>query len=205
MDSLSSPRIDNVSGIILAGGKSSRFGFNKAFAEVDGTRLIEKVISVIESVFEHLIIITNTPEDFAYLRLPLFEDQVKGIGPLGGILTGLRSIPDDAGFVVGCDMPFLNGDLVRYMIDAQSDFDAVVPKFGWRVEALHALYHKRCLPAIEKMIGDKVYQTFRFLEVPRVRYIETKEMRTTDPELRSMVNINSEQELKDIGREGEQA
>src|SRR3989339_729492 len=107
--------IGKVTGVILAGGKSRRFGKNKSFIQIDGTPLIERVVTVMGSVFEHRLLVTNTPEEYAYLGLPMVQDLIKGIGPLGGIYTGLETIADDAGFFVACDMPYLNADLVRHL------------------------------------------------------------------------------------------
>ncbi len=142
--------IQGITGIILSGGKSSRYGMNKALAPFNGTTIIEKVVTVMNSVFHKTILITNDPEEYASLNLPVYQDIVKGIGPVGGIFTGLESMPDPRGFVVACDMPFLNPDLIRYMVSRKSGFDAVVPKVGWKIESLHALYHRDCLPAIRE-------------------------------------------------------
>lgn len=194
------PRLRGITGIILAGGKSSRYGMNKAFVEINGVRLIERVVRVMESVFEQMIVITNTPRDYAFLQLPMYVDLIKGLGPLGGILTGLEAISDDTGFVVACDMPFLNADLVRSMVDMRDDYYAVVPKITWKIEALHALYDKRCLPAIRELIDSQEYQTTKFFKKIRVRYVEEDEIRASDPFLRSFVNINSPRELLDAER-----
>jgi len=191
------PRLKGITGIILAGGKSSRYGMNKALVEINGVRLIERVFRVMESIFEHLIIITNTPHDYAYLKLPMYEDLIKGLGPLGGILTGLDAISNDAGFVVACDMPFLNADLVRYMVDMRDNYYAVVPKITWKIEALHALYDKRCLPAIRELIESQEFQAIKFFDMIRVRYVEEDEIRASDPLLRSFFNVNSPRELLD--------
>ncbi|MCP4683145.1 MAG: molybdenum cofactor guanylyltransferase [Desulfobacterales bacterium] len=189
------PGFMNVSGVILAGGKSSRYGRNKALVSLKGTPLIEKVIAVMQPLFQELIIITNTPGEYAYLKLPMHEDLIKGLGPIGGIYTGLTAISNDAGFFVACDMPYLNGELIRYMVESSDDFDAVVPKIAGNMEALFSLYRKRCLPAMEGLIESREYQIVRFFHLVSVLYIGEKEVRRFDPDLRSFTNINSPQEL----------
>ena len=184
-----------ISGIILAGGKSSRYGRNKALVEINGVRLIERVIRVMEPLFERLIIITNTPQDYAYLKLPMVEDLIKGLGPLGGLFTGLQTMSDDAGFFVACDMPFLSGELIRHMVEVMEDFDAVVPKVDWKIEALHAIYTKHCIPAIKALIDNKEYQVIKFFQSVRVRYLNEEEILDFDPEMRSFFNINRPEEL----------
>jgi len=187
--------IDGITGLILAGGKSSRFGKNKALVELDGIRLIERVIRVMGSVFQRLIIVTNTPHEYAYLKLPMVEDFIKGLGPIGGIYTGLASISDDAGFFVACDMPFLCQPLIRHMTELRTDFDVVLPKIDWKIEALHALYSKRCLPAIKEAIDSQEYQVIRFFPKVRVKYLDEDEIRKYDPQLNTFFNINKPQEL----------
>ncbi|MGD8985694.1 MAG: molybdenum cofactor guanylyltransferase [Desulfobacteraceae bacterium] len=188
-------RLSGISGIILAGGRSSRYGRNKALVEINGIRVIERVIRVMEPLFERLIIITNTPQDYAYLKLPMVEDLIKGLGPLGGIFTGLQTMSDEAGFFVACDMPFLSGDLVRHMVDVMEDFDVVVPKVDWKVEPLHAIYTKRCIPAIKELIDNKDYQIIKCFQSVRIRYLSKEEIYGLDPELRSFFNINRPEEL----------
>ena len=184
-----------ITGIVLAGGKSNRYGRNKALVEMDGIRLIERVIGVVEPIFEHLLIITNTPQDYAYLKLPMVEDLIKGLGPLGGIFTGLQTISDEAGFFVACDMPFVNAELIHHMADVMEDFDAVVPKVDWKIETLHAIYTKSCIPAIKELIDNRDYQIFNFFQKVRVRYLNENEIRGFDPELRSFFIINRPEEL----------
>ena len=185
----------DIAGLILLGGKSSRYGSNKAMVEVDGVRLIERAVRVMRPLFQEVILLTNTPRDYAYLGLPMVEDLIKGLGPLGGVYTGLETISCDAGFFVACDMPFLNQALILHLVANRKGFDAVVPRVGWMIEPLHAVYTKRCLPAIRHLIDSREYQIFKFLPNVRVRYVEAEEIRVHDPQLRSFFNINEPQDL----------
>ena len=194
-DSNTADPYEDVTGIILAGGMSSRYGKNKALDTVAGIPLIERVIGVMQSLFRHLILITNMPEHYAYLKLPMKEDLIKGLGPLGGIYTALSTISNDAGFVVACDMPFLNRELIRYMVNAGMGYDAVVPRISGKTEALHSLYSKRCLPAIRKLIEAEEFQVFRFFPTVSVRYVGESEIDPLDPDHRSFFNINRPNDL----------
>ena len=187
--------IKEVTGLILAGGKSSRFGKNKALVEVGGVRLIERVIKVMGSVFKQVIIITNTPDEYAYLKLPMIEDLIKGLGPLGGLYTGLESISNETGFFVACDMPFLSEPLIRHIVEFRNEFDVILPKIDWKIEALHGLYNKRCLPAIRELIDSQQYQVIRFFPKMRVKYLDEAEIRKYDPELKTFFNINEPREM----------
>lgn len=192
------PSLKGVTGVVLAGGKSTRYGTNKAFAEIQGIRLVERTIRVMGSVFQRLLIVTNTPDEFAYLDLPMVEDLIKGFGPLGGIYTGLEAIDDEAGFFVACDMPFLRENFLRHMVSLRGDHDAVVPRVRWMVEPLHALYAKKCLPAIRESIHSREYQILKFFQKIKVRYVEEEEIRRVDPDLKSFFNINRPEDLERI-------
>lgn len=187
--------IANVTGLILLGGKSSRYGSNKAFVELDGVRLVDRVAVVMKSIFHRVILLTNTPNEYSYLQLPMVQDLIKGFGPMGGIYTGLVTMQDDAGFFVACDMPFLNSKLIRHMVEVRGAFDAVVPRMDWMLEPLHALYSKKCLPAIQEAIGRDEHQILKCFAGMRVRYIDEEELRLWDQDLRSFFNINKPQDL----------
>ncbi|MBN2419813.1 MAG: molybdenum cofactor guanylyltransferase [Deltaproteobacteria bacterium] len=190
--------IEGITGIILAGGKSSRFGSNKALAKFNGTPLIERATGVLGRVFKKLMIITNSPLEYSYLKIPLYQDIVKGLGPVGGIYTGLDALEDGWAFFCACDMPFINEGLVRYIAGAREGFDAVVPKVDWKIEPLHALYSKNCLAAMKELIYKKEYQTIKAFKNINVRYIDEKEIKTCDPQLRTFLNVNRQDELEQI-------
>lgn len=190
-----SPLHTDVSGVVLAGGKSSRYGKNKSFVEVAGIPLIERTLRVMRSIFERVVLITNTPEEYAYLGLPMYTDLIRDLGPLGGIYTALKIMPTETGFVVASDMPSLNPALIRHMVALKEDVDVVVPRIDWKLEALHALYRKKCIPEIEKLIHEGTYQVFRFFTNVRVRYVDKDEILKFDPLLMSFYNINRPEEL----------
>ncbi len=190
-------KIKDVSGVVLAGGISSRYGKNKALVEFHGIPLIERVLGVMRPIFRHVIIITNTPDEYSHLKLPMYQDIIKGLGPLGGIFTGLQVIPN-SGFFVACDMPFLNQGLIRHMVEVRADFDLVVPRISGYMEALHSLYGKGCERKIEGLINSGIYQVFQFFNEVSIRYVEEDEVRMFDPDLKSFFNINSPEALNDF-------
>jgi molybdopterin-guanine dinucleotide biosynthesis protein A len=189
-------RIEGVTGVILAGGKSTRYGTNKAFAELHGVRLIERTIRVMGLVFPRLLLVTNSPAEYAYLHLPMVEDIIKGLGPLGGIYTGLETMEDEYGFFVACDMPYLKENLLRYMASLRRDYDAVVPRVTWMIEPLHALYTKKCLFSIRESIRSQEHQILKVFQKINVKYVEEEEIRSMDPDLESFFNINKPEDLE---------
>ena len=200
----SKSKVKDVTGVVLAGGKSLRYGRNKALVKVDGVSLIEKVLRVMESLFEELTLITNTPDVYAHLGLPMRPDLIKGLGPLGGIHAALSSINSDAGFFVACDMPALSGSLIHHMVMIRDDFDVVVPRISGKIETLHTLYHKRCLPSVKELIDSGGRQVFRFFPKVSVRYVEEEEIRIFDPQLASFYNVNRPEELNRFEKKGVQ-
>lgn len=155
------------SAVILAGGRSSRFmGINKALLKIGGHTIIERVCSVLKPIFDEVIVIANKPEDFKDLEpaITIYPDAVKNRGPLSGIYTGLLKMKNDAGFFCACDMPFLNGELIRYMLDRSQSFDIVCPWNGDKYfEPLHAVYGKTCIGPIRYLLENS--------SLPKVRNI----------------------------------
>jgi len=189
-------RFTHTAGVVLAGGRSSRYGSNKALAVVDGVPLIQRVVGVLEPIFQRVYVITNSPAEYEFLGLPMFRDLIPGLGPLGGIHTALRRMPEARGFFTACDMPRLNGRLIRHMVDQARDVDAVVPRISGMLEALHAVYARSCLPAIQALIDSRCRQVLRFFDSVTVRYLEAEEIRRYDPALESFFNINRPADMR---------
>lgn len=190
--------IKDVSGLILAGGESSRYGRNKALVKVNGISLIERVSLVMQSLFQEVILITNTPDEYSFLKLPMYEDLIKGLGPLGGLLTGLTRMSNNTGFLVACDMPSLNRELIRHIVRTRDNCDVIVPRISGLVEPLHALYSKRCLPVIRRLIDSHKYQLGQFFHLVSVKYVDEEVVRRFDPEIKCFYNINEPQQLNNI-------
>ena len=197
-DSIKKP-YDHVTGVILAGGSSKRYGQNKAFLKIGNVRLIENILKEMQSIFQRVILITNERKKYEYLEIPIFEDIVKGFGPLGGIYTGLMSIPDQAGFFIACDMPFINRQLVRYMVDMKKDHHgAVIPLVAHEVEPLHAIYTKICVKHIKDLIDSYRCQIRLFFDHIPVRYVKEDEIKQFCNPNRVFLNINTPDEFAKI-------
>jgi len=189
---------DCITGVILAGGSSRRYGLNKAFLEICGIRLIDRVIEEMKDIFKRLILVANEGGDYEYLGIPIVEDIVKGLGPIGGIYTGLMSISDQAGFFVACDMPFINRQFVRYMVDIKDNHAAVVPLVANEVEPLHAIYAQSCLGPIRSLIESRRYQIKLVYDQIPVRYVKEDEIRRFCSPRRAFININTPDEFAKI-------
>jgi molybdopterin-guanine dinucleotide biosynthesis protein A len=189
---------EHTAGVILAGGSSRRYGKNKAFLEIGGIRLIEQITEEMRNIFKRVILVTNDKKGYEYLGIPVVEDLIKGLGPIGGIYTGLMSIPVQSGFFVACDMPFINRQLVRYMVGLQDNHSAVVPSVANEIEPLHAIYARSCLDPIMNLIDSKRYQVRLFYDQIRVRYVKEDEIRRFGSPSRAFLNINTPDEFTKI-------
>uniref|UniRef100_A0A7C1JL50 Probable molybdenum cofactor guanylyltransferase n=1 Tax=Caldilinea aerophila TaxID=133453 RepID=A0A7C1JL50_9CHLR len=193
--------------IINAGGESRRMGRPKALLPVppDGLPLIAHVAKRLSTLpLNRLIVVANDPALKEAARLPphthFVPDAYPGTGTLGGIATGLQHVGAWA-IVVACDLPFVNPDvfalLARFAAeqDAQSDrWDAVVPVLNGYEEPLHALYHRRCLTAIEARLAQGHRRVISFMGDVRTCYVGEDVLRGVDPQLRSFINVNTPEE-----------
>ena len=181
----------------MAGGKNSRMGVNKAFLEIDGKRLIDNILSIYQSIFSEIIIVTNDPFPYReFLDTIIVTDIYKKKGSLGGIYTGLFYAVNDYSFIAACDMPYLNKDFILYMIEQVGKNDIIVPELPEGFQALHAIYSRRCLPAIKKMIlTDKLKIAGLYKEMRLLRITEEK-IKPFNTDGRLFLNINTPEDLK---------
>lgn len=180
-----------VTGIVLAGGLSSRMGRNKAFLKLNSRTVIEQTLERLGKVAQEIIIATNNPEEYNSLGLRVVQDAVPHQGPLGGILAGLKASAQPVNLVVACDMPFLNPELLNFMLGFTNKFDVVVPKSKRGIEPLHAVYSKRCLEPIAESLSSGNWQVVSFFPKVSVKYLQGEILESYDPEGLSMFNINN--------------
>lgn len=137
--------------IILAGGKSSRMGFDKQFLKIHERRLMNIVIDTLEEEFGEIIIVTNKPEKYNESKYKILTDIIKGVGPLGGIHSGLKESSSQYAFIIGCDMPNINLDYIKYMkkIIKNNSVDICITKYGEDIEPFHGFYSKNIIEDIE--------------------------------------------------------
>ena len=189
----------DVASIVLAGGKNLRLGRSKALETICGQSLIERVIERLGQLTDEILVVTSQEHPDlpvaggAKILVDLYPDK----GPLGGIYTGLLEARSSHGIVVACDMPFLNIELLRYMIGLVDEFDAVVPRLGeGMAEPLHAIYAKSCRDKMKIRLERNQLGVHSFLNMVRVRYVERDECERLDPQLLSFFNINYQSDLE---------
>ena len=171
-------------------------GEPKALLEVGGRRIVERVADVLGQVTDDLLMVTNTPDLFEWMGVPMVPDAFPDCGSLGGIYSGLKAAPGEAAFVVACDMPFLVPDVARLVTSQAGLADVVIPLVGGFHETLHASYAKPCLGPMERRIAagqlkiTGFFPDVRVLEIP-----ETEVARLSDPG-RVFMNVNTPEDLE---------
>jgi molybdopterin-guanine dinucleotide biosynthesis protein A len=186
-----------VTGVIQAGGRSTRMGGQpKALLELGGRRIIERVLDAIAPVVDDVLIVTNTPELYGFLGLPMVADVYPDHGSLGGVFTGLVAAPGQAAFTVACDMPFLHREVARLVVGRAGEGDVIVPRMGEQLQTMHAVYGKACLPHIEARLKAGRLRIVGFFDSVRVVEIdEATVARHRAPEVVFM-NVNTPVELE---------
>lgn len=188
---------------IIAGGKSSRMGTDKAFVLLAGKPIIEHIIGRISDLGQaETILITNRPESYAHLNLPMYGDVFPDKGSLGGIYTAIHYSQHPFTLALSCDIPFVNPALLRHILSLRNipidgnPVDVVVPRVDEYPEGLHALYSKRCLDPIRERIEAERLNVIGFYPKVNVRYLDEPEYAAIDPEKHSFFNVNTPDELQ---------
>ncbi len=181
--------------VILSGGENRRMPVLKAFIEVDGQKIIERNIRIMKGLFEDVSIVTNQPETYAYLEVPMLGDVYDIRGPMTGIFTALLNSSKQWVFVSACDMPFVSTDLINHMSTRRSSVDAIVPMLQGKAEPLFSFYSKRLLAPMEKAVLSDNKSLKDFLDMKRVQYISTNQIKKFDPEASSFINLNTPQDI----------
>jgi molybdopterin-guanine dinucleotide biosynthesis protein A len=194
---------ESLTGLVLAGGTSRRMERDKAFLELDGQPLIEIVIERMAQACAEVLIVAGDARPYAGLGAPVVEDRFRGVGVLGGLHAGLEAAAHELTLAVGCDMPFLNPDLLRAFAGWAVGFDAAVLRHrdGEQVEPLHGAYRRTCLPAMEVAIRAGRRRIISFFPHVRVRYVSPADVTPLDPDLRSFRNVNTPEEWEDVRAE----
>ncbi|WP_075364231.1 molybdenum cofactor guanylyltransferase [Desulfosporosinus metallidurans] len=190
----------NATGVLLAGGKSSRMKKNKAFLELEGRPLVERSLEVLHAVFAEVLISSNKPELYAHYEVPIIQDESLDRGPLEGLYQGLKEATYDVVFFVACDMPFLQGELIHFLAGWIPEYDVVVPRLHSGLHPLHAFYHRRCLPSIRTNLEAGRLKIIDFYPSCSVRYIEETELRDFPDLSNIFCNVNTPQEWTAILR-----
>ena len=187
-----------VTGVLLAGGKSRRMGEDKRHLVVGEQTLLERGLAVLQSIFCEVLVVIAQDSPPLKVAARVVRDLVPDCGSLGGLYTGLTQATAPYIFVVACDMPFLNQTVITQFTSRRGTADIVMARLADRLHPMHALYGKRCVPALEEMIRAR---QFKIQEVVshsflRVHYVTEADLLTIDPSGHSFYNVNTMADLE---------
>lgn len=188
----------DLTAIIFAGGLGTRLGgVKKALLDVGGEPIVERVLDAVRPLAEHVIVVDN---DQSLAHLPGVEivpDVETRAGVLTALYSGLSAATTGLCLVVACDMPFLDTRLLRWLVEQASGYDVVIPAVGRQMDPMHAVYRREpCLQAIGGALGRGEKRMTAYLGTVRVRAVDEAELRAIDPELRSLFNVNTSEDLE---------
>ncbi len=192
------PISEKCSGVILAGGMSTRFnGRDKAMIEINGKRILDHILAVYSEIFSEIILVTNTPQAYLDWNMLMVTDLFPIRSSLTGIQAGLFYASRPYAFVSACDAPFLKPELVHLLVSqARPGADAVMPETFKGLEPLCAVYSKSCLKNVEAHIRQEKLKIQQVFHKSRINRISEARLRKTDPDLHSFININTPEDLK---------
>lgn len=147
----------DITGAVLAGGKSSRMGKDKALLKLDGRTFIERITGTLEQVFTSVIVIADRTKQYEFFSRPVYRDVFRNRGPLGGIHSALVHAPTERVFITSCDVPLLSLSVIRRVVRRSARAQALVLFGGNSLQPLCGLYHRSCLPVIEEHLKRGEY------------------------------------------------
>jgi len=183
----------------LAGGKSRRMGRDKRFLELEGRTLLEQTLSALEALFSEVIVVVAEPTpQLSGLRHRVVTDLIPNCAALGGLYTGLSCAGQPRVFAAGCDMPFLDPAVIKWMIRLDQHSDIVMVQLTSGLQPMHAIYSKACLPDLERMAAAhnlKVQELCQASDLS-VRLVSENEIRGVDSQFLSFMNVNTPADLE---------
>jgi len=195
----------DITGAILAGGKSTRMGRDKALLDLKGKPFIQHVAEALQLVFRSVIIISDHGDRYRFLHLPVYQDIFKNCGPLGGIHSALTHVSTEAVFLASCDVPFLSPSIIRYVVGRKTQNDVTLLYGGNSLQPLCGLYKRHCLPTVEHHLEQGRYSVLECLREIHTTVL-SPELDGAATESHALMNINTPSDyehcLKHLSRTG---
>lgn len=185
-------------GIVLAGGRSSRLGIDKASLLVAGETLLKRVVVALTQITQDIVVVkaTNQPLPTLPKKVRIVEDLLPDRGPLGGLYTGLEYSTSTHAFVVGCDMPLLNPSLLQDLLSKAEDYDAVIPRIDGRLQTLHAIYRRSCLSVLELLLMQENSSLYDLVMVLNTFYVEKSGIKDMESWFLSRFSVNTHSDVE---------
>lgn len=190
-----------MTGVVLAGGRNSRMGRDKASLPWQGSDFLQVILHKLIEICDELIVVTNMARTEMLPNVRYVADIIPQRGPLSGIHAGLVHATTDLVFVTACDMPYLSVAAVNHLRSLSPGWDVVAPGEAEYLEPLFACYRKTCIPVIESLLQQDIRKTQALFPLVRYRQVPLDEMKQFDPQLRFLYNINSPSDYQAALRE----
>lgn len=189
----------SVTGVILAGGKSTRFsGTNKALIRIGNERILDRILRVFHPVFQEILLVTNEPVRYLQWDVKIVADLYDVRSSLIGLHAGLFHTGGSHAFVSACDTPFLVPELVKEIVSrVRPETDILIPETASGLEPLCAVYSRRCLQPIERNFQQGRFKIRDFFPQVRVETISAEDIRRFDEKELSFININTAADLSE--------
>ena len=185
-----------VAGLVLLGGASRRMGQNKALLPVGDIPIVQRVLNVLIPLCSETLLIGNDAEPYLHLGLPITPDVEPNLGPLMGLYSGLLATSNELNLLLACDMPFVSKSLLTHLLTTSEGYDVIIPRTEKGLHPLCAVYRRStCLPAIRAALDAHSRRVISFFDQVRVREIGPDELRRLDPGGKSLMNVNTQEEL----------
>jgi molybdopterin-guanine dinucleotide biosynthesis protein len=186
--------------VVLVGGKSRRFGSDKALAEVQGQPLVVRIADRLRAISDDVMLVGNRLERFAGVSARLVPDEIGGLGVVSGLVTSLHQARYPYVFLGACDMPFVDPAVVCFLVSLAEGYDVVMPQLGGILQPMHAVYGKPALPAIGRLVAAGDACPLNFLPEIRLRTVSEDEIKPIDSQLRSFFNVNKRRDWEQMQR-----
>ncbi len=184
---------------IQAGGQSRRMGYDKALLDFLGQPLIQRVLNRVSHLADDIFVTANHPRRYQFLDIPILADIIPDIGALGGIYTALNSANNSLVFVIACDLPFVNPDLLSFCLHTlvNTRVDAVIPCSENGLEPFHAIYRKEtCMELIETAIKTGKRRVVSWHNDAFIHVLQPEEVSKFDPFGITFWNVNTPDEYQ---------
>ncbi len=185
-----------VTGILLAGGKSSRMGKDKALLKYGDETFMSNSLQKLNKLFDEVIVVADNIDKYHMDNVRIIKDIYLGMGPMGGIHAALNAAKNDWIFVIPCDMPLWESFLVEEILKHRLDYDIVVPIINKHMEPLFALYKKTCIPGIEQCLNSNIIKVLELYPLVNTNYLDLEKVyNEVDQCTKSFFNINTPKDL----------
>ena len=185
---------EKITGVILAGGKNSRMGTDKGLLIVEGKNIIERIIDAMKPVVGEIMIISNG-NNYNNLGYKVYSDIIKECGPMGGIHTALSFSNTEKNLVVSCDMPFLDSETLKIIVENSNECEITIPEHNGITELLCAVYSTVCRNKISQLLASGEWKLRDSLKYFNVKFF----LFHSESEIEKIFsNINTKEEYKNI-------